>query len=129
MGMIGRPTVYNKEIHITVLELFYEGRSITEICRKLFISRQTFYRWVEEHKEFSDTYRLGLDFSQGWWEEQGREALYSSNDPLSQKINPSMWFMNMKNRFREDWKDKHEEKGESESVQTEYDIRSGLYDE
>ena len=128
MNKEGRPSKYKEEYNLIVLDMFKEGCSISEIALDLDISRQTIYYWAENIPEFSYTLKKGLEYSQGWWEKQGRTALYSNNDPMSSKINPAMWFMNMKNRFREDWKDKHEVEVATESNKTEYEVRKSLYE-
>jgi len=128
MTEAGRPTKYKEEMCDRIIELFKEGYSICEICLDLDISKQTFYRWKEENRIFSDSIKKGVDFSQGWWEKQGREGLFSNNDPMSNKINPTVWFMNMKNRFQQDWRDKHEVEVETESNKTEYEVRKSLYE-
>lgn len=111
---IGRPTKYDPEICEKVLDLFKQGKSIRQICLILDISKSTFYLWKEEHEEFSDTINEGLDFSQGWWEEQGQQGLWFSNIEGAEKLNYTGWFMNMKNRFKQDWRDKQPEEEEKE---------------
>ncbi len=112
----GRPTKYDPAHCETVLTLMKEGASICEVCLELDISRDTFYRWLKEHEVFSDTVKSGLWFSKGWWEKLGREGA----DGSKANINPTMWFMNMKNRFGQidpseniQWRDKqdHEHSG------------------
>lgn len=106
----GAPTKYDPGKLPVILDLFKEGASISEVCLELDISRQTFYDWKDVHPEFVDTVKRGVQLSRGWWEKQGRLGV-----KIDHGINPTMWFMNMKNRFgKEDpddvtlWKDKHE---------------------
>lgn len=103
----GRPTKFKREYHKQILDLFKEGCSISEIALTLDINRSTIYYWRDNNIDgFSTTYKKGIEYSQGWWEKQGRDGQWASNDPMARKLNPAIWFMNMKNRFREDWADK-----------------------
>lgn len=100
---MARPTKYNKEMLPIILEKFSSGASVCEICADIGICRETFYNWTEEYPEFLDTYKKGLSLSQAWWEKIGREGALGDKP-----INPTMWIFNMKNRFHQEWKDKHE---------------------
>jgi hypothetical protein len=66
----------------------------------LRVGRATLYRWIEENKEFRDTLKDNLEFSEGWWMNQGRINLYNKD------FNSTLFYMNMKNRFG--WSDKQE---------------------
>jgi len=100
----GRPTKYLPEMCETVIELMREGASQDEVIGHLDISRDTFYRWKEENKEFSDAIKRGIRLSQAWWEREGRISL------RDREFNYTGWYMNMKNRFK--WADKQEVKNE-----------------
>lgn len=110
----GRPTKYNPKICEEVLNLFKQGKSIAQVCLKMDINKSTFYEWKEKHEEFSNAIKEGLHFSQGWWEEQGQQGLWYSNIEGAEKLNYTGWFMNMKNRFKNDWKDKQPEEIQEE---------------
>jgi len=101
---MARPTKYKPEMCKVVIELMKEGASQEEVCGHLDISRETFYRWKEENKEFSDTVKRGIQLSQGWWEREGRISLRDRD------FSYTGWYMNMKNRFK--WADKQEIKNE-----------------
>ena len=101
---MGRPTKYKKEMCETVIELMREGASQEEVIGSLDISKDTYYRWKEEHEEFSDAIKRGIRLSQTWWERQGRINL------KDREFNYTGWYMNMKNRFK--WADKQEVKNE-----------------
>jgi hypothetical protein len=101
---MARPTKYKPEMCKVVIELMKEGASQEEVCGHLDISRDTFYRWKEENKEFSDTVKRGIQLSQGWWEREGRISLRDRD------FSYTGWYMNMKNRFK--WADKQEIKNE-----------------
>ena len=98
----GRPTKYNQEMCLVVVEKMNEGWSKHEVCRELGICFETMKRWEREHPDFLEAVKTGTSLSQGWWEGQGRQGL------ANKEFNPALWFMNMKNRFHRDWKDKRD---------------------
>ena len=101
---MARPTKYKPQMCEVVIELMREGASQDEVIGHLDISRDTFYRWKEEHEEFSDSIKRGSQLSQAWWEKKGRISLDD------RQFNSTLWYMNMKNRFK--WADKQEVKNE-----------------
>ena len=112
MSDAGRPKIDISALwegwHIDILELYKVGASDVEI--KALIAEKTdgevrcsndlWDRWLEEEPEFSETINYGRMLSHSWWEQNGRENLKES------KFNPTLWYMNMKNRFG--WADKSE---------------------
>lgn len=103
----GRPTLYKSEYCDQVIGFLNEGMSIASIARELQVAKKTLYNWMEEHEEFLHAVKKGIDFSQGWWEEHGRKQLQNKD------FNHVLWYMNMKNRFREDWIERQEVKTDS----------------
>jgi len=103
MAKIGRPTKYRKEMCETMLDLFKGGAIVAEVCAELDIHRDTFYQWVKEKPEFSDTYKKGKELAESWWAKTGQAGMLGE---LEQPINSSMWIFNMKARFK--WQDRHE---------------------
>ncbi len=101
---MGRPTKYKPEMCETVIELMTEGASQFEVLAELGICEDTFYRWKKENKEFSESIKRGVQLSQAWWERKGRISLDD------RQFNSSLWYMNMKNRFK--WADKQEVKND-----------------
>ena len=101
---MGRPTKYKPEMCETVIELMKEGASQYEVLATLGISEDTFYRWKKENEEFSESIKRGSQLSQAWWEKEGRISLDD------RQFNSTLWYMNMKNRFK--WADKQEVKNE-----------------
>jgi len=109
-----------------ILDLYAEGASDVEIRAYIAEATGTFHqhtweRWIydgeevrsgkdrsdmtdeeqEQYTEFLLIIKKGRLLCQTWWEREGRTNL---NNP---KFNPTLWYMNMKNRFK--WKDNHEE--------------------
>ena len=81
-----------------------EGASIVEVAGLLDVTRETVYDWTNPNSdrynlEFSYTIKKGLAASQIWWERQGRTNLENKD------FNYTGWYMNMKNRFRDDWQE------------------------
>lgn len=86
------------------LELFYNGASGSEIRRALSgadgkFSVTRWYALKKKDKEFNEMLEIGLELSKGWWEAAGRLNLKEDG------FNHVLWFMNMKNRFPDNWKD------------------------
>jgi len=115
MAKVGRPTKYKPEMCETVVELMKEGASQEEVIGSLDISKDTYYRWKEENKEFSDSIKRGISLSRAWWEKEGRISL------RDREFNYTGWYMNMKNRFK--WADKQEVKS---SGQLSFEVVTGI---
>ena len=84
-----------------------EGASLIEVAVLLDVRRETVWNWCNENSdqyipEFSNTIKRGLELSQVWWEKQGRTNIQNKD------FSWVGWFMNVKNRFPEDWRDKKE---------------------
>ena len=98
---IGRPTKYSKNLCKKLPEMFKNGESVVEVCAALGIWKDTFYNWVKEHPDFSDSYKKGLELSEAWWLKLGRAGSAGKT-----RIQPATWIFNMKNRFK--WTDRQE---------------------
>lgn len=101
----GRPTAYVPSMCSEVVDLGKTGASKAEMAANLGVSRQTFDTWCEVHPEFLDAVKEAISWSQAWWEEQGRKATFGGVDGF----NATAWIFNMKNRFRDEWRDKVEQ--------------------
>lgn len=86
-----------------IIEAGREGKTVAEMAAEIGITRETFNQWRKDKPEFSDAVKIGLDMAQGWWEGLGRKGAAGMSE-----INPTVFIFNMKNRFREDWRDKHD---------------------
>lgn len=105
---MGRPTVnpedYNMDWQDQMISAFKKGKSEVWTRANCFgnrrISNDLWYRWVDEHGEFSETLKYGKVVSQAWWEDKSQEHAIGELDGG----NATTLIFNMTNRFREDWK-------------------------
>jgi len=98
---VGRPTKYTPEMCDTVIECGKRGMGKCEMAVELDIAYDTFDRWQNENKEFSDAVKAAMRQCQAWWERKGREATFGEVD----NFNATSYIFQMKNRFRADWND------------------------
>lgn len=110
----GRPSKYDSLFCEMVIECGRQGMGKLEMCAEIGCHYTTFEDWQEKHSEFSEAVKEGLRQSQAWWERKGREATFNSKD-----FNATSYIFNMKNRFKEDWRDKHE-------VENTHDVKDSL---
>lgn len=113
MTKVGRPTKYKSSMCKTVIELMSEGASKTEVCAELNICFDTLARWQNPKcddfiLEFSDAIKHGQRLSEAWWQRQGRKNLENK------EFSPTLWYMNMKNRFG--WRDKQDITSDGEKM-------------
>lgn len=101
---IGRPSIYDPAMCERVVECGREGMGVAEMAAEIGISRETFNAWRKSRPEFSDAVKEAVALSQAWWEKQGRMATFGAIDGF----NATSYIFQMKNRFRDDWRDKHD---------------------
>lgn len=108
MSNAGRKSIYDPAMCAKVVEIMAGGASIVEVAAELRIGRRTLYHWIDEKDEanykpeFADAIDEGVELCQAWWEKTGRTGLFL------EKFNATVWIYNMKNRFKDDWRDKSE---------------------
>lgn len=100
----GRPSKYDPAFCETVIASGTEGKTLAEMANDLDIDRATLTNWSEQHPEFFSAVKLGLEKAQAWWEAKGRLATFGGCDGF----NATAYIFQMKNRFKEDWRDKVE---------------------
>jgi len=109
MAHPGGSNKYKPEMLNVVIELMREGASKVEVCAEIGIDKATFYRWCDPKSDqfqadFCDTVTFGEQLCQAWWEKLGRTGTQTDSEGKN-KVNPTMYIFNMKNRFKDDWKD------------------------
>lgn len=102
------PKKYHTDMCETVIELMKAGASFVEVAAELGIHRDTLNEWKRKdgdnyEPEFAEAVKLGMMYSEAWWQRNGRENLKNKD------FNYTGWYMNMKNRFG--WCDKQELSG------------------
>lgn len=102
---VGRPSKYKAEFCERVIKCGAEGMTLAEMADDLDIDRSTLSDWVDKHPDFSRAVKRGLEKAQAWWEKQGRIATFGGCDGF----NATGYIFQMKNRFKEDWRDKVEQ--------------------
>ena len=100
----GRPSKYKKAFCDVVLQVGEEGGTLIEMAEACDVHRETIREWQEKHPEFSDAVKRAEQKSQAWWVNVGKKATLGEVD----NFNATSFIFNMKNRFREDWRDRHE---------------------
>lgn len=100
----GRPTKYKPEFCDVVVKVGEEGETLVGMAEACDVSRETINEWMKAHPDFSDAVKRGLQKSQAWWERQGRLATFGATPGF----NPTSYIFNMKNRFKDDWREKQD---------------------
>ena len=109
---VGRPKITTRDFKPNwkekLISMGKMGCSDVEMRCELGISDDTWYRMMKEDEVFSGTVKEARGFCRAWWEAHGRKQLENKD------FSPTLWYMNMKNRFG--WADKrgidHTSKGE-----------------
>ena len=100
----GRPTKYDPKFCRVILDMAKQGKSVVQMSAHLEIARSTFYEWIKNEPEFSDTFDIAKEIMESFWEDVlDRELLGLGEKPLN-----SMLFK-FKVASRCSWRDATEE--------------------
>lgn len=97
----GKMSRYKPEFAAQLPDLMAHGEAAVEVMAHFGITKPTFYQWLEKYPEFREAYDLARVKSEAWWTQLGRKGA-----SCEVAIQPGVWLMNMKNRFK--WKDRHD---------------------
>ena len=112
----GRPTDYDKKYCDMIIEHMSQGLSKESFAGAIGKSKQTIYNWMEQHEEFMDAVKEGEAACLIFWEKLGMGGTAGKIGGF----NATAWIFNMKNRFHQEWRDRHELTGaDGGPVQTE----------
>lgn len=126
----GRPTEYKEEYVKTVLEMAERGATDTEIADALDVSVRTLYRWRALHEDFSHAlkiakvqadqrvehslYHRALGFERDavkiFLDKTGTPVVVPYREIVPPDTTACIFWL--KNRKKEEWRDKHEVTGE-----------------
>ncbi len=89
---------YKTEYCDKIPELYKSGESDAEVALALKVPLHCFKKWLQEHEDFYNAVLEGRGYSEAWWHKLGRIGAAGKI-----KIQPFVWYANMKNRFG--WRD------------------------
>lgn len=113
----GRPTSYEERFCEMLIDHMAQGFSYESFAGLVGVSKQTIYDWEKANPQFLYSKKIGVEKSRLFWETQGIEGIYTTetfeqdeNGSRSTKkaLNSSVWIFNMKNRFKDEWREKQE---------------------
>lgn len=110
MAKVGRPTKYEEQYCQWVIDHMAKGLSVESFAGVVHVSKSTLYEWMDNFPEFSDAVKEGREQSRLFWEKIGIDGLFNHSEPGvgSKSFNTANWIFQMKNRFKEEWRDKQE---------------------
>jgi transcriptional regulator with XRE-family HTH domain len=114
----GRPTLYESRFCDLLIEHMSKGLSYESFAGFIGVSKQTIYDWEKANPEFLDAKNIGTEKARLWWEQKAADYLINTDETIRDSegnmttkrtsLNSTVWIFNMKNRFKEDWKDRHD---------------------
>ncbi len=99
---MGRPSKYDPKFCDEVREFLKDGYSVAAFAGHIGVAVSTVHLWVNEHEEFSDAVKEAQASAVLWWENRGRDIA------LGKDGNPTLVIFGLKNRAKDEWRDKTE---------------------
>lgn len=101
---VGRPKKTLNDLpvgwQIRLREMGQEGMLDIDAIVYLGISRETFYEFLNEYEEFTNTVQEMRDLSHTWWASIPRKGF---KDGKSKELNSNLWHLVMRNKFKDEW--------------------------
>lgn len=101
---VGRPSKYKEEYCSEIIEFMKDGSSKVQFCAHIGICYDTFLDWKKAHPLFSESIKIADMHCQAWWEDKGKKAVFGGVEGF----NATGYIFNLKNRFPQHYRDKHE---------------------
>jgi hypothetical protein len=101
---MGRPTKYREEYCEQLIDHMAKGYSFESFAGLIRTCKQTLYTWLEKHPDFMDAKSVGNMVSLHMWETIG----ISGSMGKLRGFNAAAYKFNKKNRFPNEWRDRHE---------------------
>lgn len=101
---LGRPTDYKPEYCQLLIEHMGNGYSFEAFAAVVNCNRDTLYEWVKVNEDFSDAKKIAMERSRLFWEDIGIKLCKG----VLMGGSATAYIFNMKNRFKNEWRDKHE---------------------
>lgn len=102
--VFGTPTKYRPEYCQMLIDHFSKGLSFKAFAGKVNVQERTLFNWLEQNPDFKTAKEIGEPMARLFWERMGIAGVAGQ----VKGFNPAGWIFNMKNRFRDDWRDRQE---------------------
>lgn len=99
----GRPTKYKPEYCDDIVEYMGKGHSLTSWCADHDVIKETAYNWMREHPDFLIAFKKAQALAQKHWENM---LHLTAAGKLKGNLGAQIFWM--KNRFRDEWKDRQD---------------------
>ena len=101
---VGRPRKTLNDLPIgwetKLIEMGQEGMLDIDAIVYLGISKETFYEFLDEYPNFTDTISRMRNASHTWWASIPRKGF---KDGKSKDVNSNLWALVMRNKFKDEW--------------------------
>lgn len=99
----GAPTKYREEYCEDIIEYMSKGHSLTAWCADKNVYKETAYNWMRDNPQFLDAFKKAQSKAQQHWENM---LHLTAAGKLKGNLGAQIFWM--KNRFRDEWKDRQD---------------------